>query len=110
MGHRHDRTGLFRLGPVEPSHQIVGQLHGGTGDCDGGWDEYGKLSVSWVNGLSELLDPDNLGATFVNGRNCVGEPPPPDPCGLGKSGDPCGADSECCSGKCKGKSGSKTCR
>ena len=93
-----------------PNHQIVGQLHGGVGDCDGGWDEYGKLSVSWVNGLSGFLDPDNTGATSVNGTNCVGEPPPPEPCELGKTGDPCSADSQCCSGKCKGKAGSRTCR
>lgn len=31
-------------------------------------------------------------------------------CTLGQKGDPCVNDSDCCSGKCKGKSGSKTCK
>lgn len=92
------------------AHQIVGQLHGGVGDCSGGWDEYGKLGVSWANGLAVWLDPDGAGAVSVNGKDCVGSPPPPNPCELGKVGDPCSSDSECCSGKCKGKAGAETCK
>ncbi len=119
-GDDHWRVVGWDIGTTEPGssgsglwnsdHQIVGQLHGGVGDCDGGWDEYGKLSVSWVNGLSPFLDPDSAGAMFANGKDCVGSPPPPPPCELGQVGDPCTADSECCSGKCKGKPGNKTCK
>jgi lysyl endopeptidase len=49
-------------------HRIVGQLHGGTADCSGGWDEFGKLSESWSAGLADWLDPDHTGARTVNGR------------------------------------------
>jgi len=31
-------------------------------------------------------------------------------CTLGQKGDSCSSDSECCSGKCRGKPGSKTCK
>ena len=31
-------------------------------------------------------------------------------CSLGQPGDSCSANSECCSNKCKGKSGGKTCK
>ncbi len=31
-------------------------------------------------------------------------------CPLGQPGDPCTADAECCSGNCKGKPGSRTCK
>ncbi len=93
-----------------PSHQIIGQLHGGVGDCDGGWDEYGKIFTSWTNGLSVWLDPDNTGATSVNGKDCSGGGNPPPPCTLGQVGDPCTQDSDCCSNKCKGPAGGKTCK
>ncbi len=91
-----------------PSHQIIGQLHGGTADCSGGWDEYGKLSVSWTAGLSSYLDPDNTGVTSVNGHY------PNANCGGGgeclPAGSSCTDDEQCCSNKCKGKGGSKTCK
>ena len=63
---------------------IVGQLHGGTGECGNGNDLYGKLSRSWTGGgtnttrLSDWLDPNNTGQTFItgtyNGEN-GGDPP-----------------------------------
>ncbi len=94
-----------------PAHQVVGQLHGGTADCSGGWDEYGKLSVSWTSGLSQWLDPDGTGAISVNGKDCnAGSPPPPPTCNLGKVGDPCTVDADCCSNTCRGPSGRKTCK
>jgi hypothetical protein len=31
-------------------------------------------------------------------------------CDLKQKGDPCGSDAECCSGKCRGSGGSKTCK
>lgn len=93
------------------NHRVVGQLHGGTADCSGGWDEYGKLSVSWTNGLSAHLDPDATGTQSIAGQLCTGgggDPPPA--CQLGQAGDPCSANSDCCSNSCKGKPGNKTCK
>ncbi len=48
-----------------PNHQIVGQLHGGTADCGGGWDEFGKLSSSWGTGLAGWLDPNCFGGDLA---------------------------------------------
>jgi len=41
-----------------------------------------------------------------------GEPPPPPPgtCNLGQIGDSCSSNADCCSGTCKGKPGSQTCK
>lgn len=36
--------------------------------------------------------------------------PADDPCTLAQLGDPCVSDSDCCSGKCRGKPGEKLCR
>ena len=52
---------------------IVGQLHGGSGECGSGTDYYGKVSSSWNGGgtsttrLKDWLDPNNSGVTFVMG-------------------------------------------
>jgi len=52
---------------------IVGQLHGGTGECGNGNDLYGKLSRSWTGGgtsttrLSDWLDPTDTGQTYIEG-------------------------------------------
>jgi hypothetical protein len=40
----------------------------------------------------------------------VGTDSAADACLLGKEGDPCTADSDCCSNKCLGPTGSKTCK
>ena len=63
---------------------IVGQLHGGTGECGNGNDFYGKISRSWEGGgsnttrLSDWLDPNETGQTYItgtyNGEN-GGDPP-----------------------------------
>ena len=65
--------------------QIVGQLHGGSGECGSGNDLYGKLSTSWNGGgtsttrLSDWLDPNNTGLTSIsgtyNGEGGGGDPP-----------------------------------
>ncbi len=58
---------------LDPAGRVVGQLHGGTADCRGGWDEFGKLANSWSGGgtpgtrLSDWLDPLRRGATAVAG-------------------------------------------
>jgi len=59
-----------------PDHKIVGQLHGGYASCASQTaDWYGKFSNSWDYGssvstrLRDWLDPDNTGATILDGRD-----------------------------------------
>ncbi|WP_405379054.1 T9SS type A sorting domain-containing protein [Nonlabens sp. Asnod3-A02] len=68
---------------VNQNGQIVGQLLGGGAACtgtdgngttdNGAPDYYGRMDTSWAGGfnsatrLRDWLDPDNTGATFVNG-------------------------------------------
>lgn len=87
----------------DQNQRVVGQLHGGTDLCGGGWDEYGKLSTSWAAGASAFLDSGNTGSLTTDLINCfTGDPPPPpEPCDLGMGGDPCSADADCCSNSCK---------
>lgn len=61
----------------EATHQIIGQLYGGSAACSGSNpnnqpDFYGKFSTSWdgsssSNRLRDWLDPGNTGATSVTG-------------------------------------------
>ena len=62
----------------DQNHRIVGQLHGGYAACgNNSADWYGKFSMSWSYGgtsstqLSNWLDPDNTGATTLNGYEPV---------------------------------------
>jgi len=58
------------------NHDIVGQLHGyqnntcSTNDCfcndQPPIGEYGRLDISWNNGLANFLDPNNTGAIEVD--------------------------------------------
>ena len=64
---------------------IVGQLHGGSGDCGSGTDYYGKFSKSWIGGgtsssrLSDWLDPEGTGLTSIPGTyNGEGGGDPPE--------------------------------
>jgi lysyl endopeptidase len=85
------------------SHRIVGQLHGGTADCGGGWDEFGKLSSSWDSGLAAWLDPGATGLTSLGGKEsstCAGG-------SCRTAGTACTANKQCCSKSCRKKS--KTC-
>lgn len=84
-------------------HRVVGQLHGGIGACDDGWDEFGKLSVSWGAGAAAHLDPGNTGQLTTNQIDCFGgtPPPPPPPCTGGQAGDPCSSNADCCSNDCR---------
>lgn len=89
------------------SHQVVGQLHGGTADCSGGWDEFGKLSSSWGLGLASWLDPDNSGVVSVNGKEsstCTGGGGG----GCFPTGQSCSSNSQCCSSRCNKKT--NTCK
>ena len=50
-----------------PDHKIIGQLHGGYASCSSQTsDWYGRLSVSWTNGLSTYLDPLGSGAMTLD--------------------------------------------
>ena len=57
---------MCSAGLWNPDHQIVGQLHGGTADCSGGWDQYGKMDESW-SALEAFLDPCSAGAISIDG-------------------------------------------
>ncbi len=91
-------------GLFDENKRVVGQLHGGIGTCaDGGWDEYGKLDVSWAAGAAAFLDPGNTGQLTTDLIDCFGgpPPPPPPPCEDGQRGDPCTVDEDCCSLNCR---------
>ncbi|MBU8934277.1 MAG: PKD domain-containing protein [candidate division Zixibacteria bacterium] len=67
----------------DPSHKLVGQLHGGYASCTSPTaDWYGKFSDSWDYGssastrLRDWLDPDNTGTTILNGYDPFGETVP----------------------------------
>ncbi len=58
----------------DSNRRIVGQLHGGTASCSSrGWDEYGRLAVSWTGGgtsstrLADWLDPSGTATTTLDG-------------------------------------------
>ena len=61
----------------DQNHRIVGQLHGGPSACGATpanmYDDYGKFALSWLGGgtsttqLKVWLDPNNTGATTLNG-------------------------------------------
>ncbi len=64
-----------------PSHRIVGQLHGGYAACSNNLsDWYGRFHGSWDGGgtassrLRDWLDPTNTGVTALAGRDAVGSP------------------------------------
>ena len=65
---------------IDQNHRVVGQLHGDPNYnsnipyCDQRYGWYGKFSMSWNYGgssatrLKDWLDPDNTGATVLNGK------------------------------------------
>ena len=54
----------------------------------------------------EQDDEDGIDALYGGGGPGGGDPP----CDLGRKGEPCSSDADCCSGKCRGPSGNKTCK
>ena len=59
------------------SQRIIGQLYGGTASCTSiTYDTYGKTSTSWNLGMSNYLDPNNTGASFINGIDAIDLPDP----------------------------------
>jgi hypothetical protein len=66
----------------DQNQRIVGQLSGGAASCSkrSQSDWYGRFKLSWdgdtinpaaANRLSDWLDPNNTGATFINGKNAT---------------------------------------
>jgi hypothetical protein len=82
------RIGQWEDGTTEPgssgsplfdgvTQRIVGQLYGGAASCTViDYDVYGKFSTSWNVGLSNYLDPDNTGITFIDGIDAIDLPDP----------------------------------
>jgi len=67
------------------------------------------------NGPASTAGDDNAGIQALYGNSapsCSGNPggDPGGGCDLGQSGDSCTDNGDCCSGNCKGKPGSKTCK
>ncbi|MDG2424487.1 MAG: proprotein convertase P-domain-containing protein [Phycisphaerales bacterium] len=82
-GDTHLRIADWDLGTTEPgssgsplfdqNHRVVGQLHGGYAACGNDLEDwYGRFAVSWNNGLSQHLDPDNTGNIYCDTLPGVG--------------------------------------
>ena len=55
----------------DQNHRIIGQLYGGLAACSGivnnnEYDYYGRLGISWNNGVSDYLAPNSCGESTVN--------------------------------------------
>jgi lysyl endopeptidase len=77
------RIATWEAGTTEPgssgsplfdqNHRVIGQLFGGTANCNNNIDDYyGRFNVSWngssaSNRLSDWLDPGNTGVTVLDG-------------------------------------------
>lgn len=63
----------------DQNHRIIGQLYGGAAACNGSennglFDYYGRMGVSFNNGIAEHLDPLGLGLEVLDGypnEGCV---------------------------------------
>lgn len=63
----------------DQNHRIIGQLFGGAAACDGQqnngqFDYYGRMGVSFENGIAQHLDPLGLGVEVLDGfpgEGCV---------------------------------------
>ena len=54
----------------DQNHRIIGQLYGGAAACsgtinNGQYDYYGRIGVSWNNGLSSYLNPTACGGSVL---------------------------------------------
>ena len=69
----------------DQNKRVIGQLHGGVGQCTNVNDWYGRLSTSWQGGgtsgsrLADFLDSLSTGAMTLDGRDSDGPSPDPDP-------------------------------
>ena len=56
----------------DQNHRIIGQLYGGAAACSGNqnngqFDYYGRMGVSFNNGITEFLDPLGIGTEVLDG-------------------------------------------
>lgn len=61
----------------DQNHRIIGQLYGGAAACsgtmnNGQFDYYGRMGVSFNNGITEHLDPLGLGVEVLDGYPSAG--------------------------------------
>lgn len=61
----------------DQNHRIIGQLYGGAAACSGAvnngqFDYYGRMGVSFNNGITEHLDPLGLGVEVLDGYPSAG--------------------------------------
>ena len=61
----------------DQNHRVIGQLYGGSAACagnqnNGQFDYYGRMGVSFNNGITEYLDPLDLGLEVLDGYPSAG--------------------------------------
>ncbi|MBM77278.1 MAG: hypothetical protein CL846_02235 [Crocinitomicaceae bacterium] len=80
----------------DQNHRIIGQLYGGAAACSGTvnnaqYDYYGRIGVSWNNGLDGYLAPNSCGFATVNDGWDPNTPTLPDDAGISGITSPGGA-------------------
>ena len=107
-GTTHLRILDWDLGTTEPgssgsplfdqNFRVIGQLHGGFAACGNDLEDwYGRIAVSWDNGLQPHLDPDNTGNRLCDTLS-----------GAGLSVTPAGTVVHLCESGCSNPSPSQT--
>ena len=80
----------------DQNHRIIGQLYGGAAACsgtnnNGSYDYYGRLGVSWNNGIDAYLAPNSCGSATTNDGWDPNAPTLPDDAGISGITSPSGA-------------------
>ena len=80
----------------DQNHRIIGQLYGGAAACsgtsnNGQYDYYGRLGVSWGQGIGGYLAPSSCGAATTNDGWDPNAPTLPDDAGISAISSPTGA-------------------
>ncbi len=80
----------------DQNHRIIGQLYGGLAACsgtinNGDYDYYGRVGVSWNNGLDNYLASNSCGVTTTDDGWDPNTPTLPDDAGISGVSSPSGA-------------------
>ena len=80
----------------DQNHRIIGQLYGGLAACsgtvnNGDYDYYGRVGVSWNNGLDGYLAPNSCGIATTDDGWDPNTPTLPDDAGISGISSPAGA-------------------